>query len=42
LTREEILELIFEVQRHKSELDDVEVKSALGGTPKRLFEQREV
>jgi len=38
LTREELLEFIAEVQRHQSELDDVEVKSARGGTPKRLFE----
>jgi len=38
LTREEIFELISEIQRHQSELDDVEVKSAQGGTPKRLFE----
>jgi len=37
LTREELFELIAEVQRHQSELDDVEVKSARGGTPKRLF-----
>jgi len=38
LTREELLELIAEVQQNKSELDDVEVKSAKGGTPKRLYE----
>jgi ATP-dependent DNA helicase RecG len=38
LTREELFEFITEVQRHQSELDDVEVKSARGGTPKRLFE----
>ena len=38
MTREELLELIAEVQRHQSELDDIEVKSARGGTPKRLFE----
>jgi hypothetical protein len=31
LTREELLELIAEVQQHQSELDDVEVKSARGG-----------
>lgn len=38
MTREELLELIAEVQQNKSELDDVEVKSAKGGTPKRLYE----
>ena len=38
MTREELLELIAEVQQHQSELDDVGVKSARGGTPKRLFE----
>ena len=38
MTREELLELIAEVQQHQSELDDVEVKSAKGGTPKRLYE----
>jgi len=38
LTPEELFELIAEVQLHQSELDDVEVKSARGGTPKRLFE----
>ena len=38
MTPEELFELIAEVQRHQSELDDVEVKSARGGTPKRLFE----
>ncbi|MCX5887360.1 MAG: hypothetical protein NT096_15850 [Proteobacteria bacterium] len=29
---------ITEVQRHQGELDDIEVKSAHGGTPQRLFE----
>lgn len=38
MTREELLQLIAEVQRFRSELDDVEVKSAKAGTPKRLFE----
>jgi len=37
VTREEVLELISEVQRHQSELDDVEVKSANRGTPQRLY-----
>jgi hypothetical protein len=31
LTREELLELIAEVQQHQSELDDVEVKSPRDG-----------
>lgn len=38
MTREEILELIAEVQFYHSELDDIEVKSANKGTPQRLFE----
>lgn len=38
VTREELLALIEEVQRHQSELEDVEVKSAREGTPKRLYE----
>jgi len=38
MTGEELLQLITEVQRHQSELDDVEVKSAHGGTSQRLFE----
>ena len=38
MPREELLELIAEVQQHQSELDGVEVESARGGTPKRLFE----
>lgn len=38
MTREELLELIIEVQRCQSELGDVEVKSAQRGTPQRLFE----
>ncbi|MDO8690161.1 MAG: ATP-binding protein [Dehalococcoidia bacterium] len=38
MTREELLELISDIQRRQSELDGVEVKSALKGTPKRLFE----
>ncbi len=37
MTREELLQLISEVQRFRSELDDVEVKTALGGTPKELY-----
>ncbi len=42
MTREELLELIAEVQQHQSEFDDVEAKSSKGGTPKGLFEQREI
>jgi hypothetical protein len=42
LTREELLELIAEVQKHQSELDDVEVKSARGGTLKQLFERTKI
>jgi len=38
VTREELLQLIAEVQQLQSELDDVEVKSAQGGTPQRLYE----
>jgi predicted HTH transcriptional regulator len=38
MTREELLELIAEVQQAQSELAHVEVKSARGGTPRRLFE----
>jgi hypothetical protein len=38
MIREEILQLITEVQQHQSELDNVEVKSARGGTPQRLYE----
>ena len=38
MTQEGILELIFEVQQHQSELDDIEVKAANKGTPHRLYE----
>jgi ATP-dependent DNA helicase RecG len=38
MTREDVLQLIAEVQQHQSELDDVEVKLARGGTPQRLYE----
>jgi predicted HTH transcriptional regulator len=38
LTQEGILELIFEVQQHQSELDDIEVKAANKDTPHRLYE----
>jgi ATP-dependent DNA helicase RecG len=38
MTHKELIELITEVQQHQSELDDVEVKSAQRGTPRRMFE----
>ena len=38
MTRKELLQLIAEIQQHQSELDDVEIKSAQRGTPKRLYE----
>lgn len=38
MTRDELLAIIAEVQKNQSELDDVEVKSAEQGTPKRLYE----
>jgi ATP-dependent DNA helicase RecG len=38
MTREELLELIAEVQHRQSELDDTEVKAAHGGTPRRLYD----
>lgn len=38
MTRDELLELIDEVQQYQSELDNVEVKSARSGTPQHLYE----
>ena len=38
MTQEGLLELIYEVQQHQSELDDIEMKSAHKGTPQRLYE----
>lgn len=38
MTREEVIQLIAEVQRYQSELDDIEVKSAHSGTPQRMYE----
>ena len=38
MTREELLDLIAEVQDPQSELADVEVKTARAGTPQRLYE----
>lgn len=38
MTRDDLHRLVAEVQQRQSELDDVEVKTARGGTPKRLYE----
>ncbi len=38
MTREELGQLVAEVRQRCAELDDVEVKAARGGTPKRLYE----
>ncbi len=38
MTREELSQLIADVQQLQSELDEVEVKTAQGGTPQRLYE----
>ena len=38
MTRDELRQLIADVQRRQSELDNVEVKAARGGTPRRLYE----
>jgi len=38
MTRDDLLELIADVQQLQSELDDIEVKAAQGGTPQRLYE----
>jgi len=38
MTREELQQLITEVQQSQCELADIEVKSAHGGTPQRLYE----
>ena len=38
MTPEELRLLVEEMQRHQSELENVEVKTAKGGTPKRLYE----
>ena len=37
MTRDEFIQLIAEVQKHKSEFDELEVKTARDETPKRLF-----
>ena len=38
MTRNELRQLIAEVQKRQSEFDHVEVKTARGGTPRRLYE----
>jgi ATP-dependent DNA helicase RecG len=38
MTRDELLQLIADVQQLQSELDEVEVKAAHGGTPQRIYE----
>ena len=38
MTRDELRQLIVDVQRRQSELDNVELKAARGGTPRRLYE----
>ena len=38
VTRDEVSELVAEVQKHQSELEAVKVKSARGGTPQQLYE----
>ena len=38
MTIDDLTKIIAEVQNLQSELDDVEVKAALHGTPQRLFE----
>jgi hypothetical protein len=38
MTRDELQQLIADVQQHQSELANVAVKAAHGGTPRRLYE----
>lgn len=38
MTLNELKQLIYEVQKRRSEFDHVEVKAAHGGIPKRLYE----
>ncbi|MFH1891242.1 MAG: ATP-binding protein [Candidatus Zixiibacteriota bacterium] len=38
MTPAELRKLVEEIQQRQSELDDVEVKTAKGGTPKRIYE----
>ena len=37
MTKDELTQIIAEIQRHKSEFDELEVKTASGGTPKKLL-----
>jgi ATP-dependent DNA helicase RecG len=38
MTQEEVLQIISRVQQYESEFDDIEIKSAREGTPRRLYE----
>lgn len=38
MSREELGRLVAEVRQRRAELDEVEVKAARGGTPRRLYE----
>ena len=38
MTKDELIQIIVEVQKHRREFDEAEVKTAYGGTLKRLFE----
>ena len=38
MMREELRQLVDEVRQRQSEMDNVEVKAARGGTPKRLYD----
>jgi hypothetical protein len=38
MTRDELRQMVAEVKQRQSELDNVEVKTARGGTSKRLYE----
>jgi ATP-dependent DNA helicase RecG len=38
MTPAELRKLVEEIKQRQSELDDVEVKTAEGGTPKRIYE----
>ena len=38
MTPAELRKLVEEIQQRQSELDEVEVKTAKGGTPKRIYE----
>ena len=38
MTREDLLQLIADIQGYQGEMSDVDVKTARGGTPQRLYE----